>query len=102
MSDGEDGEDGLMVVKFDKKEQPSTKADRWFSQGVFDQVEESDGEDASDHSDEELVEDRVGEAEKIDGFDPNLTYKEQRQKAKNTRSRRRRLEKEEEKKKKQN
>merc|ERR1711904_300123 len=100
LSDGEEIKDGLLEVKFDEQSKPKDKADRWFSQTIFDEVEDSDSEEEEENSEEEADEEK-SDAIEIQkdfpkGFDPNVSYKDRLKKAKDTRSRRRRLEKEEE------
>jgi len=116
LSDGEEIKDGLLEVKFAEDTQPTDKADGWFSQSIFDQVEESDSgeemedaeEEESDAKEEETKIEKKAKLKKtkekakktkkikaVAGFDPDTPYKEQLKKAKDTRSRRRRLEREE-------
>jgi len=105
LSDGEEIKDGLLEVKFEEDRKPMDKADKWFSQSIFDQVEESDSGDEMEsvgESNDKADDEQEGTAEKekeeikaVAGFDPDTPYKEQLKAAKDTRSRRRRLEREE-------
>jgi len=116
--------ESVLKYKMKDNERPKDKADRWFSQGAFDEIEQSD-EEADDEAEEEnnhenneeekemeieksknanekkktaqeIVQE---ELEKFPGVNPEVSYKQQRQKKRDNASRRKRLRQEEEKKK---